>query len=249
MSKRSPIVAAVLFAGLFVASGCASTKIHVSPQVRQAEIPASHKTAYRIEGAKILFAQASVGGGAMLPSEWRKDGFAQKFTRMAEERYPALFNQGASAVPLKVSVTVEGDTRQGAALGVYLCTLCIIGGIFPSVPWETEWGMKVTGEVPGYAHFATPKTTAIDRGWWSILTPFGLITIPGESDVPKASAVLTAGPGVMPDTHRAYALQCMIDQLAAELLKGGGGLPPAVSSAPGIPQQPVSTMPDTEPLF
>ena len=244
MSKRFPILAAALLASSILVGGCASTKITVTPAVKMAVVPAARHDAYTLGSVAIAFP-------VYIPPDWRNDGFARQFVQLAEARYPALFNKSVGAVPIDVQVNVNQDSHQAAAFGVYLCTLCLIGGIFPSVPWETEWQIQVQSRYPGgdSPPFTSSGLMVKNRGWWSILTPLGLITIPGESDAPKVSAVGAASPGQIPPAHRAYAIQCMVDLLAAELLKGGAlPPPPAAPTSPGIPQ-PGSSTPDSDPLF
>ena len=194
-------------------SGCASTKIAMTPPVKKVVVPEQNRAFYNVEKVNLVFSTPTY------TPDWENEGFANRFTSLAESRYPGLFRKTADAIPIAVRIDVNQDVHQGAALGVYLCTLCIVGGIFPSVPWETEWQVAVHAEDARGAAILAARTQAVDRGWWTILTPFGLITIPGESDAPKVSTVGTAGPGQISEEHRTYVLQCMVDMLAANLLK------------------------------
>ena len=214
----------ILLAGL-LGGGCASTRINVTPAAKQVAVPANNACCYALNDVRL-----SRDEQCQFPGEWEGSKFGARFATLAEERYPTLFQRTPGAIPLSAQVTIQQDISQGAALGVYLCTLCIVGGIFPSVPWETEWQVSVQVSDARGAPVASPKVHAIDRGWWTILTPLGLMEFPGESDAPKVSAVMRNGPGQMPVEHGTYTMQCAIDLLAADLLKQPAGSLPA--SAP-----------------
>ena len=234
--------------------GCASSGILMNPPVSKAMVPAESQPHYRVQNVSIAYDDADMPVQA---PEWKDGAFSRKFASLAAERYPGLFRNEAGAVPIDVRVDVAQEVHQGAALGVYLCTLCIVGGIFPSVTWSTEWQIHVRAEdVRGGAILST-NVQATDRGWWTILTPMGLITCPGESDAPKvSSAGLTIGPGFLPVEHRNYVVQCMVDLLAADLVKqdasklplqplGAGQLPAMVNPAASYAPAPGALTPTT----
>ncbi len=207
----------VLLAGL-VSGGCASSGIVMTPSVSKAVIPDDkNRACYKIQDVSVSFNAQETPVSA---PEWSDRAFAGKFAALAEERYPGLFKNDPLAIPVNVRVEVAQDVHQGLSLGVYICTLCIVGGIFPSVPWSTDWQVKIQAEdVRGGSIFST-DVQAENRGWWSILTPLGLMTCPGASDQPKvSSAGLTNGPGFIPPGYRNYVAQCLVDLLAADLLK------------------------------
>lgn len=228
-----------------LASGCASTRINVTPPAKPAAVP-GNTPCYAINSAQVLTS-------APMPGDWEAGRFGPTFVALAEERYPALFRRAPDAVPITVQVSIHQEIDQGLALGVYIGTLCIVGGIFQSLPWETEWQVSTQICDARGAPFATPKLTAVDRGWWSILTPLGLMEFPGESDAPKVSAVLRSAPGQMPVEHTTYVMQCAVDQMAAELLRQpAGALPAAAPVAPvGTPAAsmvPIAPLPETGPV-
>ena len=174
---------------------------------------------YNVRHAAIEFDGEMVNEETQVP-DWKKDGFSRQFISQAESRYPSLFRVDPSAIPINVKVNVTQSVNQGAALVVYICTLCIVGGITPSLQWSTEWQVDLHAEDVTGNPILSAGVKAEDRGWWSILTPFGLMDCPGESDAPKVSGVgVNIGPGIFPSEHRKYVLQCLVDRLAADLLK------------------------------
>lgn len=227
---------ALLVANL-LGGGCASSRIHVTPAVQQVTVPENNPTCYTLNDVRLFTS-------APMPREWAERSFGARFARLAAERYPALFQRTAGAVPLSVQVSVRQEIDQGAALGVYICTLCIVGGIFPSVPWETEWQVSVQVSDARGALATVPVVKAVDRGWWTVLTPMGLMEIPGESDVPKVSAAMRCGPGQMPVEHATYTMQCALDQMVAELLKQPvGAMPARAPEMVPVTREPVQVMP------
>ena len=228
---------ALLF-GLVCGGGCASTKIAVTPAAKQIAVTPQNSTGYRLKTASVDISYSDVAA----PLD--KDKFAQQFTQVAKERYPSLFKEDAAATPINVRIKIHQDIDQSASLGVYICTLCILGGILPSVPWETQWQVDVRVEDDRGSVLRSSQFRAVDRGWWSILSPFGLITIPGESDAPKVSKVFSAGPGQIPVEHRTYVLVCASDALAAQLQSP---LPPSAQLQP-YAVEPAQPLPSVQPM-
>ncbi|MDD3276029.1 MAG: hypothetical protein PHP93_03150, partial [Kiritimatiellales bacterium] len=107
--------------------------------------------------------------------------------------YPRLFtnDQTAGSVPLWVEVEDSITSKDGKTLAWMLCTLTLVGTVFP-VPMEIDRDMDVSvspwngrdgrGSEPVQVNFKREQ-----HMWGSILSPLGLISIPGESDFPKVS--------------------------------------------------------------
>jgi hypothetical protein len=193
--------------------GCASNTIIMTPSVKASDIPAANNTLYRV--TKVT---APIAHGSM--SQKLKDKkFSEQFAGIAEARYPGLFANTPEAIPLHVQLEISEEVHEELALLSYLCTCCVLGGILPSVPWTTEWQIKVGIEDrSGIRNLADVR--AVHRGWWSLFSPCGLITFPGESDIPAVSTVMTGGPGQVPEKLQEYVLQSMVDLLANKLLSG-----------------------------
>ncbi len=237
--------------------GCASSGIVMTPSVSKAVVPDNNRAFYKVESVSFGFGTQET---PVYAPDWKDRGYSRKFASLAEARYPGLFKNDPGAVPIHVRVDVDQEVHQGAALGVYLCTLCVVGGIFPSVMWSTDWQVKVRAED---AHGGTILSTGVqaeNRGWWTILTPLGLIDCPGESDAPKvAHTGVQNGPGFFPVEHRNYVAQCLVDLLAADLLKQdpsklpvrvpvANQSPPATTLTPSlVAPQPVTASP--QPMY
>ena len=110
-----------------------------------------------------------------------------------KERYPALFElDKAKAIPLGVTVKKTFDMHESKTLGWMFGTLLISGTILPAPIHQTEeLDLKVcvwTGETGVTTAFLQKNFQREFHGWMSLLTPAGLIHMPGESDFPKKSA-------------------------------------------------------------
>lgn len=70
----------------------------------------------------------------------------RQFAQTATTRYPSLFTEDAQATPINVKIKIHQTVDQSASLAMYLCTLCIVGGILPSVPWEPQWQVDIRVE-------------------------------------------------------------------------------------------------------
>ncbi|MDD3276028.1 MAG: hypothetical protein PHP93_03145 [Kiritimatiellales bacterium] len=200
-------------AEMLLTCGCVSNKITMNPPVTAVIIPDANTTAYKIEKVKVSTAPYA------LPLKWGNETFSDRFIRMAHERYPALFNNSPSALPILVRINVNQEVHSTESFAVYLCTLCIVGGILPSVPWSTEWQVDIGVEDVYGTTMRASKVRAEHRGWWSVLTPLGWIEVPGNSDIPAVdSTMFTSGPGIIPAEYKTYILQSMVDLLAGDLL-------------------------------
>jgi hypothetical protein len=212
-SRHITVILMAMLAGL-AGGGCASTRITVTPPVKMAAVPEKPATTYRLEQATLKSQPATV----WLPDGWQGRGFAERFTTLAEKRYPRLFSNSRNAIPIAVRIDLAVKAQSQATIAGAVLTFGIIGGIFPSFPWTTEWQVKIQIEDIREETILTTGFKTEDRGWFSLFSPFGLISIPGESDAPKVSSTESC-PGVLPREHSQYAAECMIDLLAMELLK------------------------------
>jgi hypothetical protein len=111
------------------------------------------------------------------------------------ERYPALFaNDSASSIPLSLTADYTSTSHDFKTKCWMLCTLTIVGLILPCPDQRDEdFILKMgvwTGREDRQAALLQKKFRREFHGWVSILTPLALIPIPGESDLPKASASL-----------------------------------------------------------
>lgn len=189
-------------------SGCASNTIVMKPPVKEVSIPAANSVVYKLNDVKI--------SSYALQGDWGKQSASGRFARLAEERYPALFSDSPSAIPLDVKIQINQETHDGAALVTFMCTLGILGGLFPSLPWTNEWQIKA--EIDDGRTAGSTELQAVHRGWWSLFSPFGLMPISGESDIPVVSTVGVGGPGAVPPDLCDYVMGRVVDSLAAKLL-------------------------------
>ena len=215
---------------MLLLSGCASNTIVLKPSVKEVSVPAANTVCYRLNDVK--------GPYGMLGNRDRKSS-SGRFTRLAEERYPALFKNSPNAIPLNVQIRIDQKTHDGAALATFMCTLGIFGGLLPSLPWTNELNIKA--DMNDGQTLRSTDLQAVHRGWWSLFSPCGLITISGESDIPAISTVGTGGPGSVPPEYCDYVMRRLVDRMAAELLSQKPGQfsaplqTPAFAPSPGNP--------------
>ena len=100
-----------------------------------------------------------------------------------------------------------------------LLTLTLSPSILPSYPitslFELDLCVRDDSGETLYGTAATVKGE--EKTWVSFLTPLGLISIPGPSDVPKKSVTVFDSPKGIPWGD--YILEILADMLAAEVLK------------------------------
>lgn len=228
-------------AGTLFVSGCASNTIIMTPPVKAAVVPASNSSLYKVNKVAVPMAPYSLRAGL------NSKAFTDRFAGLTEARYPDLFKNTPEAVPVNVQIEIIEEVHDGLALVTFMGTLGILGGLLPSVPWTTEWQIKV-----GIEDFRgtgrSSEVRAVHRGWWSLFSPCGLIAISGESDVSPVSTVMTGGPGSIPPELRDYITRCMVDLLAKELLNGKSPTSPAQpfllapEQTPSLLQLPIETV-------
>lgn len=133
------------------------------------------------------------------------------------ERYPALFaNDAASAIPLGVSAETTTTQHPFKTMAWMYGTLLISGVILPC-PGQTDEDITLKagiwrGREGAQAAMLEKKIRREIHMWVSLLTPAALITVPGESDVPKGSDTLFN----VAKIERDY-LQLLASQLATAL--------------------------------
>ncbi len=111
------------------------------------------------------------------------------------KRYPELFtDDSSSGIPLWVDISQVTNDNKTKTLTWMLCTGMLCGIIFP-LPGEMEEKFDIkTGVWNGQGGIrgeSIKNNFQRDSEFWvSVFTPTALITIPGESDVPKISGTI-----------------------------------------------------------
>jgi hypothetical protein len=114
----------------------------------------------------------------------------QGIQKHATDLYPGLFGNNFSDLP--VFITVEGK-YSGHESGEWLQNLTFGTIPFPS---SAEIEYKVRTQVPGEGGYVVDETHSFTQkfSWWrTIYTPFGLLPIPGFSDLRKTDIIGLSG--------------------------------------------------------
>lgn len=122
-------------------------------------------------------------------------GSVEKLQSTLQQHYPDLFNDDVDAIPLTLRLKSTPDESIGAAFFILLAT-------GTTVPFPSHDGFRLELEVtPGSAGgalmpAATISYTRRDHSWLSILSPLGLIPMPGRSDIQRHTRIdATSGAG------------------------------------------------------
>lgn len=180
----------LLCATVLLCGGCLSARMttDLMPQSDPALTSAAGK--FHIAGVK--FTAPGVADNIIMTRERELLPLLQ---RECAARYPGLFaEQSTASIPLGVQVHVATDMHSGKTVGWMLGTLMMAGLIFPC-PGQVEEAISVSAEVwnGGENMRGVPAGTAFHtdyHSWVTLLTPLGLIPIPGKSDVPKMSGTV-----------------------------------------------------------
>jgi len=110
-------------------------------------------------------------------------------------RYPALFaNEATDSIPIAVEVQFAANPHVGEEVAFMLCTLDICGTILPCPASEDDDFVVITGvwnRQGGIRGRPLEKSFRDELHLWiSVFSPAALITIPGDSDLPKTSGTV-----------------------------------------------------------
>ncbi len=214
---------AVLFAA--VCGGCCSGRIVVKgrPEVHT---PEKIARMYKVEKVSLCCRQCLQALRAKTLSEpcthvvwWTHQDFEYAFREKLVARHPQLFGDDPKASPLSVEVVIDRKDKIAGTLITEVLTLTISPSILPSYPitslFELDLCVRDDSGETLYGTAATVKGQ--EKTWVTFLTPLGLISIPGPSDVPKKSVTVFEAPKGVPWGD--YILDILADMLAAEVLK------------------------------
>jgi tetratricopeptide (TPR) repeat protein len=130
------------------------------------------------------------GYGSIVPDMGRK-----RFMAAACEQYPLIFDEDRNAVPVNVQMACEYDDFSGQVGKSALLTILTIGIVPVPSPDGNESGdfsVSVSASDPDQGAIECPAVTFQRRNaaWWSAFSPFGLMPVPGQADIPRSSGVL-----------------------------------------------------------
>ncbi|MDX9867672.1 MAG: hypothetical protein RBT78_07070 [Kiritimatiellia bacterium] len=174
---------------------------------------------------------------------WLPQDFEYAFREKLVSRHPQLFGDDPKASPLSVEVVVDRKDEMAGLIITELLTLAISPLILPSYPVTSPFELDLcvrddSGETL-YGKAATVKGQ--EKTWLTLFTPFGLIPIPGPSDVPKKSVTIIEATKTVPWGD--HILEVLTDMLAAEVLKLDPAKLPVRRPKPGAVRE--VPLPDT----
>ena len=167
-------------------SGCASARFTTT--MKQKSLAPSELADHKLKIVSVTVNQLFIPGGTtlVLPA-----ASAAEYMHIAMERYPAIFSMDANALPVTIRLQ---DESQSATVIVPIITSILSLGTLPCYPIDKT--MQVKSELffsdPTSHEFCVGNVRfeRTDTIWLSVYTPFGLIPVPGKSDVPKVSGVI-----------------------------------------------------------
>ncbi|TES88543.1 MAG: hypothetical protein E3J94_07835 [Desulfobacteraceae bacterium] len=107
----------------------------------------------------------------------------------AKELYPDLFSREHAALPVKIRGHIKFSRNLLLLIALEVATLAIVYGVFPGPMFETysfSLQTQVEDQFSGTifaSAFDEFKTKTV--GWISLLTPLGLLPIPGKTEEPR----------------------------------------------------------------
>jgi hypothetical protein len=183
-------------------SGCMSTRVTTNLK------PESNAELKSPAGQFYVASLKYANSNPQMGQKWIADFERRVLPLLRKEcssRYPALFVESSSSIPLGVEVHNTTTMHTGKMMAWELGTLCICGLILPC-PADSDEDYDIRAGVwngRDGLRGATVQTSfrRENHMWISLLTPSALITIPGETDFPKMSGTIL---GVQSQMETAY---------------------------------------------
>ena len=127
---------------------------------------------------------------------------AEKLQSALQKHYPALFNDDVDAIPL--AVRMKSTTE--SSFGPFFLGMILTG---TTIPFPGHEGFRMELEVTPWSaggaiqSAATISYTRRNHAWMTVLSPLGLLPMPGRSDIER----LTFSGVVNPQAEGAYSLK------------------------------------------
>ena len=203
MATMKPLILLCII-GSLLASGCASVRVTTDlkpesdPTLKSSAgqfYVAGLKYGLDVPGSKQVEEVLWIGGsaGTQRPLSIDEDYGRRLLSAVRREcmaSYPLMFARNdANAIRVSIEVSDTLTPHNGKMAAWALCTAFLAGTVFP-VPFQTDHDIEIAvgcwngrGNLNNGA--VRENFRREDHGWFSILSPLGLITVPGESDFSK----------------------------------------------------------------
>lgn len=179
---------------LVLCCGCASTRFTSSIHKQ----PAQEKCSLKFRIAKVNFpeyGQRRPPNIIFKMTNKSSESMKQYLIQISEERYPNLFSSGGGEIPLEVSVRCMDYRTSWESLLLEIGTAGILGGILPLPIYckgDLDVDVKVMMSDQPMHKLGRTRFSRKNYTWVTILTPIGLLPIPGESEKPKCYSFTTS---------------------------------------------------------
>ncbi len=178
-----------------------------------------------------------------MAESWRDGNFGKELTRRAETRYPQLFSRDPKAIPCTVSIAYLSQDKP-KELPLLILTLGLAGMVFPCwPPHEFHQNFDITLDAGEDRVFGKTACSACEFKSISLYTPFALLGVPGESDIPKQSGVVASQNKEFQERKGEAILDELVEAIAAVLVKTDPASLPARRPKPGAVRE--VPLPDT----
>lgn len=167
------------FLAVILASGCASTKI------QSTLLPSPDRGGLK-DGLKFNIVNVQINGTAAPTSSTMLTCTAPLLMESAVRLHPELFSNSPSAIPLSVRIDTvnSGEGLYGREQNLQVL-FSLLGTIPVPESFETVFNVQVCDLSPVPFLNATESFERCDTTWFTVLTPLGLLPVPGQSDLPR----------------------------------------------------------------
>lgn len=251
---KSRCICVVLLCGLSISSGCAA--VRCTTNLKTPDNAATLSTRYKFRLEKVQYSvtrdSANCITAPYVPADiitgdivsnrfsivtiWDEAKWLGELKKTGESRYPAIFTTDQRSYPLSVSIKAVAHNS-----GQFMLVLFTFLTGFDSLPnpmWETcDFEVSTSISLDGgmtQAPLATVQFQRKDLMWVSLLTPLGLIPVPGRAD--KRQSGTMVGYLANPTAPIGYALsvESCVDAIVLSLQSSAEDIRKAVDGrSPG----------------
>ncbi|MBE9537088.1 MAG: hypothetical protein IMF07_07895 [Proteobacteria bacterium] len=176
-----------LLLGLLLApliTGCTSTRF--TSTMKNQEFQNTEGVKFNIETVSLEFASArEMDNIAFIREQGHKANLARELIMAeAEKSYPELFVAEGDVIPLELNISLNSSNNQVDRMPLIMASLATIP-VPTSIYEDIAVDLKVRDESNKILFANSSKFRQETGNWTTAFSPFGLIPVPGKSDIPK----------------------------------------------------------------